>query len=466
MSATADPGSFRDPMSRVFVSDDAVLRALDGEALADYEALESSAFFREAVDAGRIVGTERGEAPAELTGQGWAAVLRHERIPFVSYPYEWPFEMLRDAAVLQLDLVAAALEDDLTTKDASSYNVQFVGSRPTFIDVGSFERLRADEPWYGYRQFCQLFLFPLMLQAYRGLAFQPWLRARVGGISPIEARRAMSRRDLLRKGVLLHVALHARAEQRLAGTERDVKAELKKSGYRKEIHIAQNRGLRKVVDKLRWKESESAWSGYSERRHYTDDDLATKERFVEAAASRSHRSLVWDLGANDGRFSRLVAPHADYVVAVDQDPLVVDALYRSLRDEGDERILPLVMDLSDPSPGLGWRSRERRAFVDRGQPDLVLALAVVHHMAITANVPIGQFVDFLAELGAETVVEFPRPDDPMVERLLRNKRAGVHDDYAEATFEKAVGDAGFRVEAREELPSGTRVLYLLVPRFA
>ena len=450
-------------MSRVFVEDEAVTRALSGEALADYEAVAATSFFPAAVKDGRIVGTERldDEKVTELDGD-WEAALRHDRIPFLSYPYEWTFEMLRDAALLQLDLTRAAVDEGIITKDATSYNVQFVGARPTFIDVGSFERLREGEPWYGYRQFCELFLFPLMFQAYKDLPFQPWLRGAIDGITPVEARAVLAG-EKRRKGVFKHVTLQAALEARMSDTERDVKKDLGKAGFKKELIVANLNGLTKVVQKLKWKRSESTWSGYSERGHYTDADLDAKTEFVKAVAGKRHRPLVWDLGANDGHFSRLVAEDADHVVAVDADPLVVDTLYRALRQEKNEKILPLTMDLSSPSPGLGWRGKERKAFTDRTTPDLVLALAVIHHLAITNNVPLPEFVGFLADVGAETVLEFPTPDDQMVKRLLRNKREGVHDDYTATVLERALGDH-FEIVTQETLPSGTRLLYHLRPR--
>jgi hypothetical protein len=151
------------------------------------------------------------------------------------------------------------------------------------------------------------------------------------------------------------------------------------------------------------------------------------------------------------------------VVAVDADPLVVDTLYRSLRDEGNTQILPLTMNLANPSPGTGWRGVERQPFLGRGRPDLVLALAVIHHLAISANIPLGEFLTMVADLGGESVVEFPTPDDPMVQKLLRNKREGVHDDYTVEVFEREV-EARFEVRRREVLPSQTRILYHLAPR--
>lgn len=386
-------------------------------------------------------------------------MLRHERIPVVTYPYEWSFEMLRDAAKLQLDLVADALEEDLVTKDASAYNVQFVGARPTFIDVGSFERLRAGEPWYGYRQFHMHFLLPLMLQAHRGIAFQPLLRADVEGVNPVDARRMMSFWDLVsprKKGTLLHVAGMARAEQ--ASSQRDVKAELKASGMRKEVLVAQIRNLRKLVEKIRDRRADTEWAHYSDRSHYTDADLQAKERFVASVAEAVKPSLAWDLGANDGHFSRLVAEQGAYVIAADGDHNAVDGLYRSLRESGDERILPMVLDLADPSPNRGWRGRERLAFGERSRPELVLALALIHHLVISRNVPMQEFVDFLADAGADLVVELPTREDPMVQGLLRNKREGIHDDYTVETFEAALARR-FDVRRREELPSGTRICY-------
>lgn len=459
-----DPGSFRDPSSRVYLADDAVWRGLDAEALGDFETLAGTAFFPKAMAEGRIVATERAAEVPEGLGDAWAGVLRHERIPAVSYPYEWPFEMLRDAARLHLDLVAEALEEDLTTKDASAYNVQFVGARPCFIDIGSFERLRPAEPWFGYRQFHMHFLLPLMLQAHRGIAFQPLLRADVEGVDPVDARRMMSFWDIVsprKKGTFLHVSLQARAER--ASSDRDVKSELKASGMKKEILVAQIRNLAKLVDRLRLRGAETEWSTYSGRAHYTDADLEAKEAFVSSVAGVVKPTLAWDLGANDGHFSRLVAEHGAYVIAADGDHEAVDQLYRALRAEQDTRILPLVIDLADPSPDRGWRGRERRAFTARSRPQLVLALALVHHLVISRNVPMPEFVGFLADAEAELVVEFPTRDDPMVQRLLRNKREGLHDDYTVEHFEAALAER-FEVRRSEVLPSGTRICYHAGPR--
>jgi len=459
-----DRGSFRDPDSRVFYAGDSVHRALSERGLADWDALAATTLFRDKVAEGKLVGTEQlpepNGLPAELDAERVAAVLRHDRVPVVSYPYEWPFGMLKDAALLELELLLAALDEELILKDASPYNVQWRGTQPVFVDVGSFERLREGEPWAGYRQFCMLLLYPLMLQAFRKVPFQPWLRGSLEGIEPAEMRRLLTFRDRFRRGVLTNVVLHAKLEARYA--DREVKQDLKKAGFRTELIRVNARKLRKLVRRLEWKPGRTAWSTYRTTNPYDEPDAAAKLDFVREAAGARQRRLVWDLGCNDGRFTRVAAMHADYTVAVDADAAVVEALYRELRDERVDTILPLVGNLADPSPGLGWRGAERRPLVDRGRPDLTLALALVHHVALTSNVPIRDFLDWLAGLQTELVIEFPTRDDPMVQRLLSRKGPGANPDYDTETFERALNER-WRVERRETLPSGTRILYRASP---
>jgi hypothetical protein len=461
-TAGLEPGSFRDPESRVFYSGDEVYRALSKEGLEDFEALAATGL----IDDERLVRTERAQDVDSLRGllvHEPAGVLRHERIPFVSYPYEWTFSMLKDAALVQLDLLLASLAEDLVLKDSTPYNVQFKGGRAVFVDVGSFERLRDGEPWVGYRQFCMLYLYPLLLQSVKGVAFHPWLRGSIEGIRPRDMRALMSFRDRFRKGLFTNVFLHARLEERYADRGGEVKTEVKRAGFKKELIVANVRKMRKLVERLSWEPPEGVWVAYGERNTYTDDDARRKDEFVREVATSRHWPLVWDIGANNGRYSRIAAEGAGTVVAVDADQGPVELLYRELRDEGNEQILPLTMNLADPSPGLGWRGLERKAMPERGRPDLVLALALVHHVAISANVPVKEFIDWLASLGSALVIEFPTREDPMVKKLLAPKRDGLHPDYELGFFERCLNDA-FEVERSERLQSGTRVLYFARPK--
>ncbi|RKN48583.1 class I SAM-dependent methyltransferase [Micromonospora endolithica] len=460
----AEPGSFRDPANRVFHLGDQVLRGLDEEAAGQWRALAATGFFPALLADGKVCGTEPTD-PVTL-GQGWTAALRHERIPFVSHPYEWSFAMLRDAALLHLEILRAALPEGFTTKDGSAYNLQWRGAEPIFIDVGSFTPTRVGEPWAGYRQFCQTMLYPLLLGAHLGLDFQPWLRARVDGIEPDQLRPLFGGTRRLLPGVLTHVHLHGAMQRRnAAASTADVRSQLRAAGYSSELAMATVRGIEKLVRRLDRRPAASHWVDYQRTCGYTMDDRNAKERFVaEALTAGARPRLVLDLGANDGRYARLAARHADYVVAVEQDPAVVDELYRTLRAEGERRILPLVMDLADPSPGGGWRGVERASFADRSDADLVLALAVVHHLAIGRNVPLPEIVDWLAGLvtpGGRIAVEFVHPEDPMARRLLANKPEGLFPDYRREEFERSLARRG-RISRRRDLPSGTRTLYEVV----
>jgi hypothetical protein len=462
-----EPASFRDPASTVAYLDGRVLRGLTKEGAEDFGALASAPFYQQAMTDGRLVRTTEvpiEDLPRSVHGGAWVRALEHERIPFVTYPYEWTFSMLKDAALVHLDLLLAALDADLTMKDGYAYNLAFVGARPVFIDVGSFERVRPGEPWAGYRQFCQTMLYPLLLQAHKDIRFQPWLRGQVQGIQPRELARLFSGTDRLRAGVLKHVTLHGAMEQRLSGARaQDTRKELKAAGFSTELQKATVAAVRKLVGRLEWSRSASEWKDYQHSSTYTDAERQLKAAFVERALEGRGAGLAFDLGGNDGTYSRVAARHADYVICADGDDLCLDGLYRALKREGNTQILPAYVDLADPSPGLGWRGRERAGFFDRARPDAVLALALLHHLAITGNVPLAELVDWLHGLGARLVVEFVDPTDPMADRLLANKPAGMHGDYRREVFERLL-EARFQVVEREELPSGTRTLYHATPR--
>jgi hypothetical protein len=301
-----------------------------------------------------------------------------------------------------------------------------------------------------------------MLQAYKDLPFHAALRGSLDGIAPHDARAILSG-ERFRRGVLANVVLHARMEDRYSGVAgRDVKAEMKQAGFGKQVLDATLGKLEKIVRGLEWKAGETAWTGYGEDNTYDEGAAERKARFVREAAARRHAALVWDVGANDGTYSRVAAESADLVVAFDADHATVDALYRRLREEKRTDILPLVMSITDPSPDLGWRGRERASLERRGTPDLALCLAVVHHVCITGNVPVREFLDWLRGLGATLVIEFPDRADPMVERLLSGKRDGSNPDYEREHFERALGER-FEIE-RTEAVSDTRTLYEARPR--
>jgi hypothetical protein len=463
MSETVgEPASFRDPSTRVFYLGDRVFRGLDERAAADWAALTATRFFPEQLSRGGVVQTVALDTPLPDLADGFALVLEHERIPFISYPYEWSFDMLRDAAALHLELLLAALEEGLTMKDGYSFNVQWQGAAPTFIDVGSFER-GTGGPWVGYRQFCQTFLYPLMLEAHLGVPFQKYLLGHLNGLEPTEMRRLFRGQQRFKKGVFRHIYLHSVVETRVTNESEKVRDDLGKAGFGDELAKAAVRKMLKLVKRLESKRAESGWKAYRSTCSYSDADREVKEQFLREALDGRRDALAWDLGANDGYYSRIVAEGGSSVIAVDSDDVTVNAMYRSLRADGIDRVLPLVLDLVDPSPSRGWRGKERVGFADRGAPDLVLALALVHHLAIGANVPLPEIVSWLRSLGGTLIVEFVEAHDPMAKRLLANKRAGLFPNYQIGAFEAELGKH-YVIARQQALPGGSRTLFLAEPR--
>jgi len=452
--ASPDPGSFRDPASRVVLDGDRVLRLLDRRGLEGWQVLAGSEFFAAAVADRRLIGATEVDVPL----MGSAGALEHPRLPFVSYPYEWTFSMLKDAALLQLDLLKDALGAGLTIKDATPYNIQFVDGRPMFIDIGSFEAYRPGEPWIGYRQFTRQFLFPLMLRAWIGVPFQPWLRGDIEGPTPAQMARLLGNKKRFNTGALFHVRIQARMEARMAG--RAVRENLRTAGFTAELILANVRKLRSLVDSLDWEHSGDGWSDYGACDH-VGRDRSTKSEFLESAIKRNHPGRVLDLGANDGHFSAIAAEAGADVIAADSDEAVLDDLYR--RSTG--RSLALVLtDLVNPSPAQGWAGTERSAVTDRARPDLVIAYGVIHHLIYGASIPPREVVGWLHSFGCPVLVEFVSPADEMVTKLIGNKLPHeLHTDREEEEFRALLGEH-FEITDERRLSSGTRVLFALEPR--
>jgi hypothetical protein len=362
--------------------------------------------------------------------------------------------------------LAAALEEDMTLKDGTAYNVQFVGDRPVFIDVASFERLPPGQPWAGYRQFCRTFLYPLFLQAYKNVAFHPFLRGCLDGITPGDCSRLMSLRDLVRPGVLTHVALHARFEADGKIRESDPRKSLSRAGFHKSMIRNNVDNLSRIIRRLNWDPPDSKWSDYAECNNYTESDRRRKAAFVREAVASKPLELVWDLGCNTGDYARIAAENSRCVVAMDGDHLAVERLYQSLKRgpkrAGGGSIVPLVSNVADPSPNLGWRGLERKSTVERGRPQLTLCLALIHHLVIDAGIPLRELLAWLAGLGSSLVIEFVDRADPMVQRLLRNRRDDCP-DYDRPHFESCLNEF-FDVSRTERLESGTRTLHFAQAR--
>lgn len=447
----ADPGSFRDPASHVVFDGDRVLRLLDSRGLAAWEALSKTRFYNEALESGEVIAAK----PSSTVPGGAAGALEHPRIPFVSYPYEWTFSMLKDAALLQLDLLARALDEGVTIKDATPFNIQFIEGRPVFIDIGSFEPYQSGEPWIGYRQFTRQFLFPLMMRAWAGVPFQPWMRGDMEGPTAADMKSLLSGFKRLRPAALMHISLQARMEKRMSGAP--VRSALGSAGFTKEMISTNLAKLTRLVRSLEWSHDDRGWVGYQEYEHVVRD-REHKARFLGEVLTSVHPSRVLDLGANDAYFTELAAGTGATAIAVDGDESVLDEVYRR-----GSPVSVVLSDLNNPSPAQGWSESERRGLTDRADPGLVIAYGLIHHLVYTASVPPAEVVRWLAGFGCPAAIEFVGPDDPMVAKLTANKLEGeLHPGRTRSEFETIVG-ANFSVASRMELPGATRVLYQVEP---
>jgi hypothetical protein len=454
--------SWRDPAGFVYRRDDALLRQIQPSWVDEWRAFAASPLAKRLVDGGRLVRWE--DAPlGEAFDDTAAAVIRPEVVPFISYPYEWTFGQLRDAALLTLDIQAAAIAADWTLKDASAYNVAFRGVTPVLIDHLSFQRLPPESPWVAYQQFCEHFLAPLALMARRDVRLGRMLRDRLDGIPLDLAAALLPGRTRLRLGLGAHIHLHARSQRSHAGDARKP-TEVRLSRSRLSALVESLRG---TVEGLRWEPSGTEWADYADKGHlsYEGGTPDAKEVIVRGLLEQvggGPGRTCWDLGANTGRFSAIAAALGYRVLSFDIDPAAAERHHRALRAAGRTDTTPLVMDLADPSPGLGWAGRERASLVDRANADVILALALVHHLGIGRNVPLAMVMDLFADLAPQAIVEWVPRGDPMVDVLLAS-REDVFSDYTTEGFEAALRPA-YEVRSRTPIPGSPRVLYHLVRR--
>jgi ribosomal protein L11 methylase PrmA len=389
--------------------------------------------------------------------EGAYRLLRPESVPFISYPYEWTFSQLKEAALLTLDLQKRALEAGMWLKDASAYNVQFFGSKPVFIDTLSFELYPEGQPWVAYQQFCRHFLAPLALVSRCHRDALKLMRTNVDGIPLDLASRLLPLRSRFSFSLLTHIHIHARSLGRYAGSP-EVAQRARTRGVSPTALRGLIDNLESTVRRMEWSPAATEWSNYYEATNYSDRSFSEKKSIVRSYIDEAHPTSVWDLGANTGVFSRLAADSGAYTVSFDYDASAVDQNYREARQNREERILPLVMDLSNPSPGLGWAGAERMSLQERGPVDLVMALALVHHLAIGNNLPLTNIASWLRGLSENLIVEFVPKEDSQTQRLLAS-REDIFPHYTQEAFEKAFG-AYFDLKQRSSLEGTSRTIYL------
>lgn len=461
--------SFRDPSGFVFSHQGQIYRQVNRAYSSTYDQLMSSSLYDVLTAKGWLIKHEEvSEYPEGMKlSEEVHKLLLPQQIPYVSYPYEWSFNQLKDAALLTLKIAAAALQQDMILKDASAYNIQFIGSKAVFIDTLSFEPYVEGTPWVAYRQFCQHFLAPLALMAHADISLSKLLLSEIDGIPLPLASQLLPTKTKLKYGLYTHIHLHAKTQQRFADavdtnepqTPKLAARQLSKKGLRAILE-----SLASTVNKLEWKRPKTEWGDYYENTNYSADSADQKATLVGSFLGSISGGIntVHDLGANTGVFSEVASAYCEYVISQDIDPVAVDAQHQYRKKRGPGNVLPLLLNLTAPSPAIGWHNTERDSFTTRAQCDVIMALALVHHLAISNNTPLERIASLFADLAPHLIIEFVPKSDSQVMRLLAT-REDIFPEYEETGFEKAFGKL-FDVIRKETVVGTERTLYLMKRR--
>ena len=446
--------SFRDPAGFIFYRDGTVYRQLNQIYSANYKKLISSGLYDLLVKKGLLI--SHRESPNNLSPDGKAfQIIKPDMIPFVSYPYEWGFLQLQQAGLTTLKIEKLALEHDMNLKDASAYNIQFVGKNPVFIDTLSFETYKTGSPWVAYRQYCQHFLAPLALMAYNDLRLNQLARPFLDGVPLDLACRILPVSARLNLGLSIHIYWQAKLKADLQAKEGSKTSQIKMD---KNALMRLLDNLEETTANLKPRDSSTRWEKYYTFTNYRPTSFEAKKQLVAKMIKRVAPKTVWDLGANDGEFSRLAAQAGAYTISFDFDPKAVENNFAKLSGDNTNLILPLVMDLTNPSPNLGWAGQERMSLAKRGGADLIMALALIHHLCLSNNLPLGHVAKFLAQLGKYLIIEFvPKNDSQVVEML--SSREDIFSEYTETNFLSAFGQY-FKLLETKLIPGTVRKLYL------
>jgi len=452
-------GSFRDPGGYIFALDGEIFRHILPGGLEDYRCLIASGLYQNLTSKGLLVSHQEVTDGAAYSGSG--LVIQPVKVPFVSYPYEWSFSQLKDAGLLTLEICRLALEHEMILKDANAYNVQFVAGKPVFIDTGSFSRYEEGQPWEGYRQFCQHFLAPLVLASKVDIGLLRLLESHIDGIPLNLASKLLPIRTWLSWKTLAHIHLHARAQKKFNDTavEKVRKPAMSRTGL---LGILD--GLSSAIKKLDWSPDGTEWADYYDFTNYSESSAEVKLELIREFTDQVKPRTIWDLGGNVGVYSRGVVRDGTSVICWDIDPAAVEKNYRQTRASGETRILPLIQDLTNPSKGLGWANAERSALEDRGPADMALALALVHHLAISNNVPFRQIAEYFSRLCHHLLIEFVPKEDSQVQKLLAS-RVDIFDTYTLDNFSNSFAEYFIELD-RVPIEGTVRTLLLLRSRVA
>ena len=454
MTGLKDPGSFKDPSGFVFFSSGVTFRQVNKIYKEHYDHLLNSGLYSDLVALNLLIPHEELDIKLAFSNKAYK-IIKPAPVSFLSYPYEWCFSQLKDAALVTLAIQKKALSLGMILKDASAYNIQFVSGRPLFVDTLSFEKYQEGQPWVAYRQFCENFLAPLALMRYKDLKLNQLFRVYLDGVPLEVASSFLPWHTRLNFSLLSHLHLHARSKTYFADRTVNVK-EYKVSRHSLEGIID---NLERTIASLKIQLPETEWASYYEKTNYSSSAFLHKKQIIEGFLREIKPKVIWDLGANIGVFSRVASRRGIQTISFDGDPVAVEKNYRESVAKNERNILPLLVDLTNPSPSLGWENQERMSLLERGPADAVLALALVHHLAISNNLPFERIAQFLGKICRFLMIEFIPKEDSQVQKLLAT-REDIFSDYKKSLFEKEF-KRYFKIKRVVKIKGSGRIIYLM-----
>ena len=458
MASSKLQASFRDPSGFVFTKEGSLFRQVNKGYKENYDFIIKSGLYKKLTDEQLLI--PHTETNLELAQtKGAYMVLKPEQIPFISYPYEWCFSQLKDAALLTLEIQKIALEHGMSLKDSSAFNIQFLEGKPILIDTLSFEKYKEGEPWVAYKQYCQHFLAPLSLMAYTDIRLSRLFQLYIDGVPLDLASRLLPLKTKLKPSLLIHLHLHAVSQKRYsdkAFPKDKIKGKMSKRSFLGLID-----SLEGAVKGLGWEPKGTEWADYYETKlNYIPQSLREKANLADKFLTDIKPKSVWDVGANTGLFSRIASDKGIQTVSFDIDPAAVELNYKTVVERKEKNILPLIIDLTNPTPAIGWENQERMSLLERGPVDTILALALVHHLAISNNLPLDQLASFFTKVCQSLIIEFVPKEDSQVQKLLAT-RVDIFPNYTKEGFEDVFSNF-FTIKNKSDIKGSKRILYLMI----
>lgn len=446
--------SFRDPSGFVFSYNKKILRQINLSYKENYEHLENSGLLKHLQDANLLISHKNfASLPGEFINS--YKIIEPEKINFISYPYEWCFSQLKDAALLTLKIQKIALNHAMSLKDASAYNIQFHNGKPIMIDSLSFEKYENNKPWVAYKQFCQHFLAPLLLIKYKNYHASHLSKNFIDGIPLDIASTILPFYTYFNFSILTHIHLHAKTQSHFAdkGVTKD-KVKISKNSL-----LALIDNLESTTKNINLKNTKSEWSGYYSATNYSNESFQEKKEIIKDYVNKINPESIWDMGGNEGVFTRIASNNQIKSISFDIDVNAVEKNYQATKIKNEKNILPLVFDLTNPSPSIGWANRERISLKERGTADLIMALALIHHLTISNNIPFKLTAEYFSELGKYLIIEFVPKSDSNTKILLKT-REDIFNNYTEEHFEKEYS-VYFEILEKNNIKNSERTIYLM-----